>query len=134
MITDNKIKTFGKCAVLYGIGSVGYSLIEIMWRGFTHWTMSVCGGVCLVCLYFADMRMVGKKLWQICLAGSALITAVEFLTGIIVNRMLNWNVWDYSKMKLNLFGQVCLLYSAIWFILCIPAVFICRTVRKNDFR
>ena len=30
------------------------------------------------------------------------------------------NVWDYSDRKFNLMGQICPLYSALWFLLCIP--------------
>ena len=24
--------------------------LEILWRGYTHWTMGVLGGICFVCL------------------------------------------------------------------------------------
>ena len=30
------------------IGGVTYMLIEIAWRGYTHWSMGVLGGVCFV--------------------------------------------------------------------------------------
>lgn len=49
--------------------------------------------------------------------GSMFITALEFIFGIIFNVILKKNVWDYSKLPLNIGGQVCLLFSFMWFVL-----------------
>lgn len=52
-----------------------------------------------------------------CIAGAVLITAVEFLFGWVVNIRLGRSAWDYSNMKLNLYGQICLRYSCFfWFV------------------
>ena len=44
---------------------------------------------------------------------------------------LGWNVWDYSSMPLNLYGQICLPFSGLWFLLCIPAFGICSIAAKR---
>ena len=31
--------------VLFSIGAMGYGLIEILWRGYTHWSMLTAGGI-----------------------------------------------------------------------------------------
>ena len=49
--------------------------------------------------------------------GSGFITAIELVFGIIFNVILKKNVWDYSKLPLNLGGQICALYSFIWLII-----------------
>ena len=49
--------------------------------------------------------------------GAAIVTALELLVGLIVNRWLGWNVWDYSDMPGNLWGQVCLPFAVAWFFL-----------------
>ena len=119
---------------LYTIGSVGYSLIEILWRGFTHWTMGVTGGVCFLCLYRTNIKMSKKPLWKRCLAGSTIVTGIEFAVGWVVNLKLKWNVWDYSGMHFNLGGQICLLYSVLWFFLCIPVSYLSGVLHRKVFR
>lgn len=106
--------------IIYLIGSLGYSAIELMWRGMTHWTMSVTGGVCFVFIYNINIKFKKTAVWLKCLLGSGIITAVEFSVGYIVNIILKWNVWDYAGRPGNIMGQVCPLYTFLWFLLCIP--------------
>ena len=117
-------------SVICLIGSVGYSLLEILWRGFTHWTMAATGGLCLTLLYWLDQKHSREGLFLRCLKGATLITAVEFLVGCLVNRLLKWQVWDYSNSFGNLLGQVCPLYSLLWFFLCIPVYRLTGSLRQ----
>ena len=43
-----KPRTILKHAVLALIGGCVYFLIELFWRGHSHWTMAVMGGVCFI--------------------------------------------------------------------------------------
>jgi len=109
-------------AVIFIFGALCYSSIEIMWRGYTHWTMYVVGGMCTLlifctCQYFIDYSLLFKTIF----CGLS-ITIIEFLSGIIINLYLNWNVWNYSKQPFNLLGQICLGYSLIWFAISIPII------------
>ena len=117
-------------SVICLIGSVGYSLLDILWRGFTHWTMAATGGLCLTLLYRLDQKHSREGLFLRCLKGATLITAVEFLVGCLVNRLLKWQVWDYSNSFGNLLGQVCPLYSLLWFFLCIPVYRLTGSLRQ----
>ena len=117
-------------SVIWLIGSAGYSLIEILWRGFTHWTMAVTGGICFVVLYRLDRRHSRERLPFKCLRGAAAITAIEFLVGCIVNLKLHWQVWDYSGSFGNLLGQICPLYTIFWFFLCIPVYWLTGKIRN----
>ena len=36
---------------IFLIGGLGYGLLEILWRGRTHWSMLLTGGVCFIALY-----------------------------------------------------------------------------------
>ncbi|MDD6800488.1 MAG: hypothetical protein PUE85_08765 [Firmicutes bacterium] len=114
--------------IVFPLGAVLYGLIEILWRGFTHWSMILTGGCCLSCVYAIDKKYIDKPLWRKCITGCLVITSVEFVVGIIVNKLLHLNVWDYSEKFLNISGQICPLYSFFWFILCFPAFGICRIV------
>lgn len=112
------------------VGSAGYSLLEILWRGFTHWTMAVTGGLCFFLLYRLNLRRPREGVLRKCLRGTFAVTAVEFLVGCMVNRLLKWQVWDYSGRFGNLLGQVCPLYTGLWFLLCIPVYGLAGLVRK----
>ncbi len=102
------------------VGALGYCGLEMLWRRRTHWSMALAGGTCLTLLRGVNLRMRSRRLWEKCFVGSFVISGVEFVTGCIVNLALKWNVWDYSRNRHNLLGQICPLYSALWFLLCFP--------------
>jgi len=60
----------------------------------------------------------GAALVLAALAGAVMITSYEFAVGCIVNLKMGWNVWDYSSMEGNLLGQICPVFTGVWFILC----------------
>lgn len=119
-----------EAVIVFTLGAVGYPLIEILWRGYTHWTMELIGGICFLAIYFFEKRNTRKMLLYRSTAGCLIITAVELVTGIIVNKIFGWGVWDYSDMPLNLFGQICITYSALWFLLTIPIIYLCGALRS----
>jgi len=122
-------KRIGEFALVYSTGAASYSILEILWRGFTHWTMFFVGGACFLAIYINELFSNGKRLWKRCLVGCLTITSIEFVAGCIINIALKWNVWDYSKTKPQFLGQICLLYSALWFFLCIPICSLCKLFR-----
>ncbi len=107
-------------AVLFG--GFLYCLVEILYRGYTHISMFVLGGICFVCIggirrTFSDAVSAQKML--LC---AGVITLFEFLCGVLVNRVLGLSVWDYSAMPVNVLGQICITYSAAWCLLAVPAM------------
>lgn len=117
--------------VIFGYGAIIYSLIEVLFRGFTHWTMTITGGFTFIALYFMNIKMKTKNLFIRCAIGSLIITVIEFTVGCIVNRGFHLHVWDYSDEKFNILGQICPLFSCIWFLLCIPVTFLSFLLRKK---
>lgn len=110
------MKQYRKEMILGLVGGVIYIGIELLWRGYSHWTMFVLGGLCFVCLgRINEVIPWNMPLWQQALIGTAIITGLEFITGCIVNLWLGWNVWDYSNVRFNLLGQICLPYAIFWF-------------------
>lgn len=112
------------------MGYFCYSLIEILIRGYTHWTMALTGGTVLAILYAVNSSRT-MTLIKSCFIGAVIITAVEFAVGVVVNIIFGWNVWDYTDIPLNLFGQICLPFSGLWFLLCIPAYYVCTGIRRK---
>lgn len=103
-------------AFLFFIGGKLYTLIEILWRGFTHWTMFILGGGCFVIMGLLNEYRFSWKdsLLKQSVISAVIITIFEFITGCIVNLWLGWAVWDYSNMPFNLLGQICLYYFLLW--------------------
>ncbi|WP_367926218.1 hypothetical protein [uncultured Ruthenibacterium sp.] len=118
-----------KQTAIFSTGAIGYSLIEILARGYTHWTMTILGGLCLLGLYSIAVHL-GTNIFFQAAAGMWLITAAEFATGVIVNLLLDWQVWDYSAEPANLLGQICLRYCFYWFCLCFLWFLAIRIMRR----
>ncbi len=116
--------------ILFTTGAVGYSLLEIFWRGYTHWTMFVLGGLCFYSLYNIFYLLDGYPLFVKAISGGALITIAEFTVGLIVTVKLHWIVWNYSAVPYNIMGQICLYYSALWALLCVPLSYFCSFLRQ----
>ena len=100
-------------------GGIGYGMLEVLWRGYTHISMILTGGVCLTIICLINRKMKRTPFLLRCLICTAFVTTAEFLVGILVNRVLHLCVWDYSDIRFNLLGQICLEFSLIWFLLCL---------------
>lgn len=112
-----------KPLILFYIGGFSYYIIEILWRGYSHFSMTIVGGICFLLIgsinevFDWDMPIIHQMFYS-----SLMITIVEFFAGLLLNVILNLNIWDYSNMKFNLMGQICLLYSFLWFFLSAAAI------------
>lgn len=117
------MKAILKAIILMAAGGMLYALFEIGFRGYTHWTMIIVGGLCFYLIGLINEIIPWKmKIWKQCLIGSLVVTAVEFVSGCIINLWLGWGVWDYSDMPFNILGQVCLPFSALWVLLSALAI------------
>lgn len=113
-----------KPLVLTLIGGFTYYLIEVIWRGHSHWTMFLVGGLCgYVIGLINEVFSWELAIWKQVLIGASAVTAIEFVSGCIINLWLGWNVWDYSNLPLNLLGQVCLYFFFLWMPLVLVWIF-----------
>lgn len=119
-----------KNTALFAAGAAGYSCLEVLARGYTHWTMALLGGLCLVALGCIAREFAGSPLAAQAALGAGVITAAEFCTGLLVNLVLGWQVWDYSAEAGNFLGQVCPRFSFYWFLLCYAALGLARAGRN----
>lgn len=111
------------------VGGSAYYALEMLWRGHSHITMWFCGAVCLLGIYFIEWCRRDGHILKRALYSALFITAVEFAFGCIFNLWLKLNVWDYSDLPLNLFGQICLPFTCIWYLLSFPAAGVCKLIR-----
>lgn len=109
------IKLFTKYLALFFIGGTIYVSIEHIWRGWSHWTMFILGGICFIALgLINEMIPWDMPLLLQMFIGGMIITVLELITGCVVNLWLGWNVWDYSELPFNLWGQISLFSSIVW--------------------
>lgn len=98
------------------VGGFGYCLIEIIWRGRTHYSMFFAGAIVLSCFFYISKNY-SIPFWLKCVIGSLLITLIEFIFGLVFNLAMKENVWDYSNVPFNILGQICIPFSFLWLLL-----------------
>lgn len=121
--------SFKELVFVYFLGSFLYSVIEVLFRGYTHWSMALTGGACFLLFYIMNFTL-NVGLISKCFLASFIITSFEFVVGYFVNIVFKLNVWSYAGMPYNYLGQVCLLYSGIWFLFGIPMTFLSNYIRS----
>lgn len=132
--TSLSLVSFFKYLFLFLIGGFSYFYIEIIYRGFSHFSMIICGGLALIfCGLLNQATHFHMSLITQMILSSLIITSLEFITGYIVNIRLGWNVWDYSYMPYNFLGQICLAFSLIWLVLSIVCIFLDDLIRWQIF-
>lgn len=125
------MKGIKQTAGLFLCGAVGYAAIELLWRRRTHWTMALTGGTVFVGLAHIGERLRGISLPRRCAAGSVLITTAELIVGTTVNLHYRMRVWDYSREKFHLKGQICPKYAALWALLSAPAMALSQKITNR---
>lgn len=114
--------------VLFCIGGLTYIAIELLWRGYSHWTMFLVGGLCFVLIgaineiYTFEMPLVRQMA-----ISAVMVTIVELLAGLLIN--CDYSIWDYRNMPFNILGQICLAYTVLWLFLSLPAIIIDDYIR-----
>ena len=112
-----------KPLVLWCTGGLIYVCCELLFRGYSHWTMFLVGGICFVLIGAINELIPWEMpIWQQAIIGSVIVTVIEFMSGCIINIWLGWAVWDYSDMPCNLLGQICLPFTVVWFFISIIAI------------
>lgn len=133
---NNVIEIF----VLWLTGGILYFYLEILFRGYSHYSMIICGGACFVAVGNIGRRIIESdinnilKVLIIMTVGSFVISILELFTGYIVNIKFNMQVWDYTDLPFNYKGQVCVLFSGIWALVSLVCVYINYMIRYFVFQ
>lgn len=117
------MKHVWKGLILGLIGGALYAGIELLWRGHTHWTMAVLGGVLFVLLGGINEVLPWDMPLEIQgIIGAGIVTAAELVAGLVLNRWLGLGIWDYGNLPGNVLGQICPQFTAAWLGLSIVAI------------
>lgn len=126
---------------------MGYSIYEILFffyiYAFLGWCVEVIyatvnsgkfvnrgflnGPVCPiygfgVLLVIISLESLKDNLIILFLGSVILTSAIEFITGFILEKVFNDKWWDYSEVHFNIKGYICLKFSLIWGVTCILVV------------
>ena len=112
--------------LLWTWGAAVYFFLEVAYKSLTghperiSWTMLVVAIILCIPVERCGAELPwGCPLWLQALACAALVTAVEFASGLVLNVWLGLGVWDYSHLPFNLMGQICPQFTALWWGLCL---------------
>ena len=117
--------------LLWSWGGTVYFLLEVAFKTLRgepeqiSWTMLVLAVILTIPVERCGEQLPWEvPLWLQALSCALLVTAVELVSGLILNVWMGLGIWDYSHLPGNLWGQICPQFSAAWWVLCfifIPA-------------
>lgn len=84
----------------------------------------------LFAIFLPELR---ESVFLLFVAGVILSTVLEYVTGKMMEHVFHKKLWDYSAMKFNLDGYICLPYSLLWGVLTVVVMlfgnpFLCRVL------
>ena len=125
-----------KAVTIFFIGSMAYGMMEVAVRGFSHISMGFLGGISFMFISFLNIK---RRQGEISLVPQMLlitvfITAAEFVAGLILNVWLDMGIWTYEGVPLNVYGQICIPFIAIWFVLSFVGIATEELVRTKIFK
>ncbi len=116
---------------MFSLGAVIYPCFEILYRGYTHFTMVILGGISAVFIHRINRSLTDAAIPIKALLCAFAITALEFVFGVIFNVFLKMKIWDYSSMAIHVLGQISPVFSFIWFVLSLVGIYISTLVDRH---
>lgn len=110
--------------ILWYLGGTAYFTMEMLYRGWSHWSMFITGGLCFLAIGHLGELEKPLPIPAQMLLGGVIITAAELGCGLLVNR--NFAVWNYSHMPYQFLGQICLPFTLLWVALSFAAILLYR--------
>lgn len=128
------LKKFNKYVFLFWFGGSFYVTIEVIYRQYSHISMLILAGLVFIIVDLLNevWSWELQLIWQV-LIGTAIATIGEFITGCIVNLWLGLNVWDYSNLPFNLYGQICPQFVLLWIPIILLAIILADVIRWRFF-
>lgn len=118
-----------KRCILFYVGGASYMSLEFLWRGRSHGSMFLLGGLCFLLVggHVSRLRRIPLLLRSV--LGAGVITTLELVTGLTVNR--DYQVWDYRNQMGQFAGQICLPYFLLWIPVSLVAMKLYATANRK---
>lgn len=75
-----------------------------------------------VCIAVMCLKPISENLILLFICSSALTSALEFLTGFVLEKIYHERWWDYSDKPLNIKGYICIEFSLLWGAVCAAVI------------
>ena len=62
--------------LVFVLGGISYGLMETLFRGYTHWSMVLTGGACVLTLYLLETWLLSINLVLAAIAGAIIVTGL----------------------------------------------------------
>ena len=111
------------------LGGMIYAGLELLWRGRTHSSMFLLGGLCFVLIGGLGRVDPVLPIPLRALVAAGIVTMLELGCGLLVNR--EYAVWDYRNMPLNYHGQICLPFTLLWIPISLAAIWLYDVVDRK---
>lgn len=117
--------------VLFYLGGMIYTGLELCWRGWSHGSMFLLGGLCFLLIGF--LGKVPQPLPRLprAVVGAGIVTMLELGCGLLVNRQ--YQVWDYRQERFNFCGQICLPFTVLWVGVSLAAIVLYELLERHLF-
>lgn len=103
-----------KLATLFTIGGISYYFMEIAWRGYSHFSMFLVGGLAFILIGAINEYLSWDTLfWKQCLIATIIVLILEFISGCILNIWLGLDIWYYEN--LDILHQISLPFAFVWY-------------------
>lgn len=102
-------------------------------RGFLNGPVCPIYG-CGVLLVVTVLSPLKGNLLLLFLGSFILTSAIEFVTGFLLEKLFHNKWWDYSEQRFNICGYVCLLFSVLWGLGCTFVLKVVHPVIYNLIR
>ena len=121
---DEVLLFFASYAIMGWIAEVIFAALrtgKFVNRGFLNGPLCPIYGFGVVAVVLALWPV--KDNMILLFAGSLILTsALEFITGLILEKVFHDHWWDYSKEPFNIKGYVCLRFSIMWGLACVMVI------------
>lgn len=118
-----------KKSILFYLGGCAYMGLELLWRGRSHGTMFLAGGLCFLLIGHLGELEPRLNLPLRALLGAGIVTMVELGAGLLFNQ--SYEVWDYRDQPLNFLGQICPLFTLLWIPVSAAAILLYDCLSRN---
>ena len=122
-----------KDGMIFAAGAVGYTLLEMLWRGHSHWSMAAAGGISLLALSKTFHKLAAAPIYFKSIVGGGIITMIEFCFGAVFNLGLGMHVWDYFVVRGNILGQICPVNTVLWCLIFAPVSYFQQKIEEGKF-
>jgi len=116
-------------------GGTVYYIIELLYRGHSHESMFILGGLCFLSIGALNNYLPWRMLmWVQMIIGGIVITVLELIAGMILNVWLGLGIWCYADTWGSAFwGQISIPFTLAWIALSLVAIVLDDFLRWKIF-